>query len=103
MATLSYNRDPIQNDVLNALQNAYNRIGQAGANFDRVCNMEGFEGIHQDTVTRYEFGYIQDDINAFRNWLSNANNRIQNDYNSIRANTDVLPETDLSVRNQKLG
>lgn len=103
MATLSYNRDPIQNEVLNALQNAYNRIGNAASRFSEVCYMEGFEGEHQDTVTRYEFGYIQDDINSFKNWLSNANSRIQNDYNSIKANTDVLPETDLSVRNQKLG
>ena len=103
MATLSYNRDPIENDVLNALENAFNKVDKAASNFSKVCYMEGFEGKHQDTITRYEFSYIKDDINSFKNWLSNANGRIQNDYNSIKSNTDVLPEINLNVRNQKLG
>lgn len=103
MATLGYNRDPLRNDVLDALQNAYNKIGSASSKFSKVCYMEGFEGTHQDTVTRYEFGYIQEDINYFKDWLNNANNRIQSDYNSISSNTDVLPESNLNSRNQKLG
>lgn len=103
MATLSYNRDPIQNEVLNALENASNKIAKAASNFSKVCYMEGFEGGQQDTVTRYEFDYIQEDITLFKNWLSNANGRIQNDYNSIKSNADVLTSIDLNTRNQKLG
>ncbi len=103
MATLSYNRDPIQNDVLSALQNAYNKIGSAAAKFSKVCYMEGFEGEQLDTATRYEFDYIQGDISSFKDWLSNANGRIQYDYDSISSSAEVLPESNLNVRNQKLG